>query len=275
MDSATALDPTPAPLAAAVEANMVAFMATLAPLPQVEFHEDTDSVRFISGIPHPLLNAVMRARFAPDEADTRIDATLRHFTSRGLPLCWYAGPTSQPADLGARLEAHGLTHAEDMPGMAVDLLALSEEPAGQPDLQIEQVGDLPMLEEWLRPLAIGFELPEIVVKGFGDLFGGVGFGPDTTFRHYLGRLRGAPVACSTLFLGSDVAGIYNVATRPELRRQGIGRAITLAPLREARALGYRHAVLFATKMGFDVYRRLGFREYCSIGLYLLSDAQSV
>jgi GNAT superfamily N-acetyltransferase len=132
-----------------------------------------------------------------------------------------------------------------------------------------------MLEQWLRPLAVGFDLPNVVAKGFGDLFGGLGFGPEAPFRHYVGRLHGLPVACSTLFLGSDVAGIYDVAVVPEVRRQGIGRAITLAPLREARALGYRYAVLGATEMGFDVYRRLGFRECCTLGLYMLADVQSV
>lgn len=45
---------------------------------------------------------------------------------------------------------------------------------------------------------------------------------------------------------------------PELP-QGIGGAITLQPLLEARALGYRHAVLFSTEMGIRVYQRLGFR----------------
>jgi len=58
-----------------------------------------------------------------------------------------------------------------------------------------------------------------------------------------------------------------VVTLPEVRRRGIGAAMTLRVLHEARAIGYRVAVLTASPDGIGVYRRIGFREYCLFRRY--------
>ena len=47
---------------------------------------------------------------------------------------------------------------------------------------------------------------------------------------------------------------------PHVRGRGIGGAITLRPLLEARDQGYRYAALFATELGVGAYRRIGFRD---------------
>ena len=73
--------------------------------------------------------------------------------------------------------------------------------------------------------------------------------------------------------GAGVAGIYCVAVLPHARRQGIGAAITFAPLRDARNADYQVAVLQASKMGKGVYREIGFQEYCTFALYTWSEAE--
>jgi ribosomal protein S18 acetylase RimI-like enzyme len=101
-----------------------------------------------------------------------------------------------------------------------------------------------------------------------DLFITLGFGKTSPVRNYSGRINGEVVATSSLFLGSGVAGIYNVARLSKVRRRGIGNAMTLEPLREARALGYQIAVLASSQLGVGVCRKIGFKEYCKIGQYL-------
>jgi GNAT superfamily N-acetyltransferase len=76
-----------------------------------------------------------------------------------------------------------------------------------------------------------------------------------------------PVASSLLLLTCGVAGLFCVATVPEARGMGIGTAISLAPMREALKMGYRVGVVHSSKMGYGVYRRIGFQDYCTIGIY--------
>jgi GNAT superfamily N-acetyltransferase len=52
------------------------------------------------------------------------------------------------------------------------------------------------------------------------------------------------------------------------RRRGIGKALTLQPLIEARKLGYNLGVLGSSEMGYGVYQSLGFKEYCKIHQYI-------
>jgi len=142
--------------------------------------------------------------------------------------------------------------------MAADLLALNEDAAPPTGLAIEPVGDRVALRHFLRAGMVGFDIPDNSEEACLGLFAGLGYG--LPLRSYVGLLDGKPVAASQLFLGAGVAGIYWVATIPEARGKGIGTAMTLAPMRDARAAGHRIGILHPSPMGRGVYERLGFEE---------------
>ena len=149
--------------------------------------------------------------------------------------------------------------------MAADLLALHEDLPIPSHLTIERVDGTEALEKWAYASIIGFGLPETYVDAWFDLFTGLEFHPQ--LRNYIGMLDGEPVSTTELFLAAGVAGIYVVTTVPNARRRGIGAGLTLAALREARAMGYRIGILHSSSMGLGVYRRLGFQEYCRMSHY--------
>ena len=104
-------------------------------------------------------------------------------------------------------------------------------------------------------------------EAFAELAVTIGLGPQSP-RHFLARVDGEPAATCSLFLGAGVAGIYDVSTLPELRKRGLGRLITRAAMREARARGYRMAILHSSTLGAGIYRALGFRDVCAIGQHV-------
>ena len=113
--------------------------------------------------------------------------------------------------------------------------------------------------------SVGFGISEFGERRFFELYVALGF--ERPVRSYLAVLNGLPVATSQLFLSAGVAGIYNVTCLPGARRQGIGAAVTLTALLEARRQGYRISILQASTLGYPVYRRLGFQDYGKLNFY--------
>jgi GNAT superfamily N-acetyltransferase len=147
----------------------------------------------------------------------------------------------------------------------VDLSELPEEMPAPEGFVIERVRDEAGLAAWIEALGLGFGEGPVEAEWAGEMYRRLGFeGP---WRHYIGMLGGEPVATATSYFGAGVAGIYFVCTVVRARRRGIGAAVTLAALREARDLGHKVGVLGSSEMGYPVYRRIGFEEYCRIGLY--------
>jgi ribosomal protein S18 acetylase RimI-like enzyme len=101
-----------------------------------------------------------------------------------------------------------------------------------------------------------------------DVFRQLSFSPDSDWRHYALRVDNAVVATGSLHFGAGVAGLYNIATRPDYRQHGLGTAITLLIYEEAKKLGYRIGTLQTTyPNALRLYHRMGFEVYCKFGIY--------
>lgn len=255
-------------LLAAMDANMAAHMAFLPRLvPGASVVEEPDLVLVDAGVRSDTFNTICGARLAAATADARIAAAIGHFRAKDAPFAWWVGPTSRPADLGARLAAHGLVEAETELGMALDLARLLAAPPLPVGLAVQRVSSPSALAAYASVLAANWDPPDEAVADVYARAVATVLSPSCPARHYVGYLDGEPVATSECFLGHGVAGLYAVVTLPWARRRGFGTAMVAVPLADARAAGYRTATLQASAGGQGVYARLGFlpcgtfREY--------------
>lgn len=265
----TLSDHTPAVLIQAIEENIFESARQLVSAwPSGEVHDDPDMLWTITDIPFPLFNAVLRASLEPGNVDDAIEAAKARCAERGVPMAWRVGPTTTPANLGSSLTKHGFVRQGDAPGMATDLQHLDVSRGTLPGLSIERVRDAGTAKLWGRVVATVFEIPEFVLKAMLQVMHALGFAADLPMLYYLGRWKGQPVATASILLAAGVAGIYNVGTVPQARRKGIGAAMTVAPLLQARARGYRIGVLNSSLMAYNLYCSLGFVELCWAARYL-------
>ena len=266
---ATLQEFSPTRLAVANEENLASWIPVLSELEGSQHSELPGVKRSISNIPLPLMNSIMDAQLTPGQVEPTIDYVIADAKSRHVPVLWWVGPSTHPVDLAERLVKYGFSIDEDGPGMAVNLDKLNESLPVAEGCTIHPALDDAAWWAWSRTLAKGFEVPaarvEFAVNSWHDLLRQVD--PETTLGN-TAWLNGTPVATSLLQLGGGVAGIYGVATVPEARRKGIGAQVTLYPLLQARAKGYKVGVLQASEMGLGVYRSLGFQECCRITSYI-------
>jgi ribosomal protein S18 acetylase RimI-like enzyme len=251
----------------AIQENEATFWLARARLAGWQVHEEPGLTWYRSGLRSPMFNGVIQTTLGDDEADARIEAMLERFRTDGLPMVWWSGPSRRPHDLDTRLLARGLTTPGDDPGMAADLHVMHEDIVTPAGLIIERVADDATLREWMLTLRATDGLPPPTREPDLTLQRPASYAKDDDYRLYMARLNGAPVGTAAAQIGAGVVGLYCVGVVPAARRQGIGAAVTLAALREAREQGYRFGVLGASGMGEGVYQRLGFEQYCLLQMY--------
>ena len=84
---------------------------------------------------------------------------------------------------------------------------------------------------------------------------------------YLGFYEGKPAATSLAYLGNLGASLYCLGTLPAFRNRGLGTVVTHACLKAAKDKNIAQAVLYGSKMGQPMYKKIGFKLMQTIREY--------
>ncbi|GHO98421.1 hypothetical protein KSF_084690 [Reticulibacter mediterranei] len=233
------------------------------------FYREPEATWFV--IESTGFNRVVRTSFTRDTPESDVDRTLKQIakSTGGGPMTWYIGPSLRSASLEACLQANGWSKDEDLPSMVLDLHAVKIPAKSPVGLTIKQAEDEEIFRQHMDTMIAGFEFPEPMARYLSGIDFGDRFLHDPDVYYYTGYVQGKPAAISILSLDAGIAGLYNIATIPSMRRQGLATAMTLAALHQARDRGYHIAVLQASEMGIPVYRRLGFQDHFTFASYNL------
>jgi GNAT superfamily N-acetyltransferase len=260
MDSATK---DPVPWVDRVEANFLRHLTWL--------HQATPGMRVFSagnwvvadsGLPCDSFNTIFFTEpvspspsFFEDEEEAC--QVLDHFRSRALPFAVWLGRRVIDSG-GALLGRLGLRHAGTEPCLALELgpWVPAEVPCA---IEVRPVVDPAGIGDFSAVLAAASDLPDPHVPEFYRRTCRAVLAPDSPMRLWVGYVNGQPVATCEVFLGDGTAGLYGVATRRDHQRRGIGTAMVLAGLAEAKRRGCDLATLLASPAGLPVYQRIGFR----------------
>jgi len=222
--------------------------------------------KFFTGMNVAMWNSFWGANFTEQEVKEKVSTLISQAKRKNIPFMWGVGALSKPYNLGDYIVKAGLIKHES-PGMYLNLTEIDETKyqvaLDQSKIKIERVSNPKEEEQWSDICSTAFGMEKIkdevgriwrVIFKFCD--------------SYLATIEGKPVGASLVLYGSGVAGIYCVAVCSEYRNRGIGKAITMAPLLQAKKKGYEISVLTASQLGFSVYSKIGFKECCKHETYI-------
>jgi GNAT superfamily N-acetyltransferase len=186
-------------------------------------------------------NAIVERGLGPSAASANVGAMEAVYEAAGVErfAAWvHEGDEPMRAELSGR----GYRVAESSRAMALCLRDFC------PPARAVAVEEATWAEylDYLR----GFDLPP-------GLLAGVDPG---AYRVLAARIEGETVATALAFDHREDCGVFNVTTYEWARRRGLGTALTVRLLEEARARGQATASLQSTPAAEDVYARIGFRS---------------
>ena len=106
--------------------------------------------------------------------------------------------------------------------------------------------------------SFGFRQPEIHEPFYASVWSRVPVGPTRPVRMWVALRKGKVIGGSQLSINSGVTCLFNVSVLKEERKNGLGKALSVIPVKATESMNYRYIILQASPAGAPVYARLGF-----------------
>lgn len=230
-----------------------------------EVYDGPDVLLVAGPTAHPAANFAARCGAAAG-----LERGLRFFQERRRSFSWVITPADRPAELPARLWAHGLVRTAGLTGM---YLQGAPRPVPAPDgVTLHEAGPetpAPVRGALESLHAQAFDLPaDVNALLMAGMWGQVDAPPSPRRgRLYFAAAGGRPAALCYALPAAGTVGIYSVATHPRQRRRGIAGALVARAAADGLAAGAGAAVLHAVDGAESVYARVGFRPVCAFAVF--------
>lgn len=237
---------------------LIDFYQTMA-IDQLQF---PNIVAVVTGDFSSFLNVVIDTRPRRENSLDLIKSATQFFDKHNVLWSWFIAPASHEHDLTQL----GFSLLEELPEMYFDLSNPLQN-VNNNLITIREADENDDLKEWIIPVNEGFQAPEgedhfrklnaaIINSGSGKL------------RQFIAYYENNIAAAGTLFLSKNAVMLHNLATRNAYTKRGVGTALTLHMMKEAKNLGFKHCFLDSSEGGFNLYKRVGFQVYSTTLIYI-------
>ena len=231
------------------------------PLPEAVFKETTQNNVYAWGMDYACGNGVMEKNGDRIPSEEEIDQIIEYFSVKNLPFIWWTSAKF--------LETKGFQFGGILSGIALDISqGIPHNFYTSSDLKIKIVQTESELKAFTKLAANAFAMNPKATEQWLALNDSVMKKEEQI--HFMAYLNETLVGTTTLSTSSSSAGIWNLATLPEHRKQGIGAALVQAALIEAKKRQYDQvmAILMPKGLAWGLFTKLGFEAVCEFPFYV-------
>jgi ribosomal protein S18 acetylase RimI-like enzyme len=222
-----------------------------------------------SGVNYAVFNIAMLTS-SVESSDTltrRVTTAARHFDERQTR--WSLWMCDEMLAESARRLSHSIFGGErlrrltEAPGMIADRIQPPDR--ALPNVDSRPVVDAATRADFAHITSLNFDIPFATCETV--------YCTEQAWAHdyhgFVGYYQGHAVSTLAVVVAADSIGIYSVSTLPQYRRKGYAESLMRQVIAEyTRRTGIHRTVLQATRAGFDMYRKMGYRAVSHFSVYM-------
>lgn len=228
-----------------------------------------DVHRCLSGIPYPFLNAVLDCADWKGNWDDCITQQMKYFKKAKMPFVWFVDEnTNQP------LEQALLRRGFIFSGVFQGVVGVLDKPLSQfprpKGYTFERAEGAKAIGEFNELICEIFGVKSPSKEMFHNILQVDSQKKVPEMYHWIARKEGRVVSAVTTLIKDQIVSFWNVATVPELRRQGLSTTLHCLALDDAVQKGCRigTSYLMSEALAFGICQKLGYETKWRFNTFL-------
>ncbi len=224
--------------------------------------ETKDYIAVDCGLPADTFNIITLLNNDLMEGNEKLYKVVNSYNQKKFPMSVWFWDDRHEQTIKNELIKLGLKEAEQNIAMVADLKTIQPTMKMPEGFTIQRAFSLGQIKKFGETLANLFGTSEegTHVKTFYNETASFDLWNSENMKLYLGIFKDEVVSVGSLVCTKDSIGIYDIATKEEMRGQGFGSIMFNYLLQEAKELKVAQCVLQASPDGINIYKKSGFQS---------------
>jgi GNAT superfamily N-acetyltransferase len=227
----------------------------------MDVKETKDYITVDCGLPADTFNIITLLNSNVTEGIEKLYKEVEYYNQKKFPMSVWFWDDKQEQTIKSELIKLGLKEAEKNIAMVAELKTIHPRinmPVGFTIQKASSSGQIKKFGETLANL-FGTSEEGKNVQAYYNQISSLDLWNSDDMKLYLGLYKGDLVTVGSLVCTKDSVGIYDIATKEEMRGKGFGSTMFNYLLQEAKQLKNTYCVLQASPDGINIYKKSGFQ----------------